>query len=339
VILYLLRRFGFLILIVFSVTVITFFLSHIVPGDPARLAAGISADKTQVDAIKKDLGLDLPIPEQYAHYFWRLVHFDFGVSIVTKEPVRDELGHRLPATLELVAVSFLTYLVIGVTLAVLAATTRRPTLDALIRILTTAAYAIPPFVLAFWLQVLLFFHFGWLPASDRLDITATPPSHITGFFLVDSLLTGKIHTFVDALKHILMPAIAITLGLMAISVRVLRSTLITEQSRDYVRMLRLKGEPERRIIMRNHLRNALVPTIALVGIQFGYLIGGTVVVETIFNWPGIGTYAFNSIAALDYAPVMGVALVTTALFVIINLVVDLLYPVIDPRIRLWGHPQ
>jgi peptide/nickel transport system permease protein len=339
VILYLVRRLAFLVLILFSVTVITFFLSHIVPGDPARLAAGITADETQVEAIRKSLGLDLPIPEQYAHYFWRLAHLDFGVSIVTKEPVRDELGRRLPATLELVAVSFLTYLVIGLTLALVAATTRRPALDTLIRVLTTAAYAIPPFVLAFWLQVLLFFHFGLLPASDRLNITSTPPPDITGFYLIDSLVTGRFDTFVDAGRHILMPSIAITLGLMAISVRVLRSTLITEQSRDYVRMLRLKGVPEGTIVRKHVLRNALVPTIALVGIQFGYLIGGTVVVETIFNWPGIGTYAFNSIAALDYAPVMGVALATTALFVLINLVVDLLYPVIDPRIRLWGHTQ
>jgi ABC-type dipeptide/oligopeptide/nickel transport system permease component len=339
VILYLARRLGFMVLIVFSVTIITFFLSHVIPGDPARLAAGISADKAQVDAIREDLGLDLPIPQQYVHYLQNLMHLDLGSSVVTKEPVRDELGRRLPATLELVAVSFLAYVVFGLTLALLAATTRRGSVDGLVRITTTAAYAIPSFVLAFWLQVVLFFHLGWLPASDRLDITATPPPHHTGFYLIDSLIAGQPHTFVDASKHLLMPAIAITLGLMAITVRVLRSTLIAEQQRDYVRMLRLKGVPEQRIVRRHVLRNALVPTIALVGIQFGYLIGGTVVIETIFNWPGIGTYAFNSIAALDYAPVMGVALVTTLFFVTINLIIDLLYPLIDPRIRLWGRTE
>jgi peptide/nickel transport system permease protein len=334
---YILRRLAFVVLIVFAITIMTFFVSHVIPGDPAALAAGPGATQTQVVAIRNELGLNLPLPVQYVHYLDHLIHLDFGTSIVTGLPVSQELSSRIPATMELVLVSFIAYLVLGTGLAVLAATSRRSWLDGAIRIGTTTAYAIPAFVLAFWLQLLLFFRLGVLPDSGRLSIGATPPPHVTGFYLIDSVLAGQWGTFWDAAQHIIMPAIALTLGLMAIAVRIIRATVMTELDKDYVRMLRLRGIPQRRIIWRHVLRNSLVPSLALFGIQFGYLVGGTIVVETIFDWPGLGSYAFTSISSLDYSPVMAVTLVTATVFVLANFVIDLLYPVIDPRIRLWGE--
>jgi peptide/nickel transport system permease protein len=337
VIIYVVRRVALLLLISFGVLLMTFFVSHVIPGDPARLAAGPGADRQQVDAIRETLGLDLPVHEQFVRYLDNLSHGDLGTSIVTRQPVTQELRRRLPATLELVLVSFALYLVSGIALAVLAATTRLRAVDLLVRLGAIGAHAVPSFVLALWLQLLLFFYLGWLPASGRLSVMTTPPEDVTGFLLVDSLLDGRPGVFVEALKYLALPVIALTFGLIAIAVRIVRATVLTELTRDYVKMARLKGLSEGAIIRRHVLRNSLVPALALFGIQFGYLIGGTVVIESIFAWPGIGAYAFDSIIALDYAPVIGVTLVTTACFVLVNFLIDLLYPVIDPRIRLWGE--
>ena len=335
---YILRRLFFVVVICFGVTLFTFLLSHVVPGDPARLVAGPGADKAQILAIRHRFGLDKPLLPQYFQYLKNLAHGDLGTSIVSREPVSSDLRSRLPATLELVTVSFVVYLVLGLTLAAFAATTRRRSVDGTVRVLSTAAFAIPTFVLALWLQILFFFHLGWLPSSGRLDVTTTPPPHVTGFYLIDSLLAGQWSTFWDAARHLVLPGAALTLGLLAIAVRLMRATILNELDKDYVKMLRLKGLSEGVIMRRHVMRNALVPSLALFGIQFGYLIGGTVVVETIFAWPGLGAYAFDSVAALDYEPVMGVTLVLTAIFVLVNFVIDLLYPLVDPRIRLWGRP-
>lgn len=334
---YIARRVAFLIVICFGVTLVTFFLARIVPGDPARLVAGPGADKAQILAIRKRFGLDKPLQVQYVDYLRHLAHGDLGTSIVSREPVTSDIRRRLPATLELVITSFVVYLVVGLALAAVAATTRLRSVDVSIRLLSTAAFAIPAFVLALWLQLIFFFHLGWLPSSGRLDITTVPPPHVTGSYLVDGLLAGQWATFWDAARHLVLPGAALTFGLLAIAVRLTRATILTELDKDYVKMGRLKGLSNWTIMRRHVLRNALVPSLALYGIQFGYLIGGTVVVETIFSWPGLGAYAFDSVIALDYSPVLGVTLVTTAIFVLVNFLIDLLYPVVDPRIRLWGQ--
>jgi peptide/nickel transport system permease protein len=336
---YVLRRLVFLVVICFGITLITFFISHVIPGDPARLVAGPGADKAQILAIRHHFGLDLPINQQYVRYIQNIFHGDLGTSIVTRNDVASEITRRLPATLELVFVSFILYLLIGLSLAVLAATTRLKAVDVGVRTLSIAAYAVPAFVLALWLQLTFYFHLGWLPAGGRLSVLSTPPHKVTGFFLVDSVLEGRWDALRDAAQHLVLPVAALTFGLLAIAVRLTRATLLAELEKDYVKMARLKGLSERAIIRRHVLRNALVPSLALFGIQFGYLVGGTVVIETIFSWPGLGAYAFESIAALDFAPVMGVTLVVTAIFVSVNFLIDLLYPVVDPRIRLWGRTQ
>lgn len=334
--LYLIRRLGFFVIILFGVTILTFTLSHVVPGDPAQLAAGPGASREAVEEIRRLNGLDDPLPEQFVRYLGNLTRLDLGTSIVTRRPVTEELASRIPASLELILVAFIAYLAIGIPLAILAATTRRPWVDFAVRFFATTSFAIPSFVLAFWLQIVFFFMLGWLPASGRLSLTTPRPDSVTGLLTVDGLLAGRPDAVVDALAHLVLPAAALAFGLMAIAVRITRATLLTELDKDYVKVARLKGLPETAIIRRHVLRNALIPVLTLVGVQFGYLVGGTLVVETVFAWPGLGFYAFNSILNIDYAPVMGVALVTTGVFVTINLVIDLLYPVIDPRIRLWG---
>lgn len=336
---YVARRLLVALLITLCVTLMTFVLSRVVPGDPARLAAGPSASPAQVEQIRHQFGLDKPVPVQYVDYMRRLARLDMGQSIITGEPVWTELRHRLSATLELIFVSFALSLAAGFGLALVAASTRHGWLDATIRGTVTVGNAVPVFILAFWLQYLLFFKWGLLPSGDRLDAQTTPPRSITGSYLIDGLLSGRPGVTVQAAYHMVLPVLVLVLGMLAVSVRVTRATLIGERGRDYVQMLRLKGLPERQLMRRHVLRNALIPVLPLLGIQFGYLISATVLVETVFGWPGIGKYAFDSLVALDYEPVMGFVLVSTVMFVLASLVVDLLYPVVDPRIRLWGTKE
>ena len=333
---YIARRIVFFIVIWFGVTLVTFSLSHVVPGDPAQLAAGPGADRSAVEEIRRSMGLDDPVHVQYFRYLGNISRLDLGVSIVSRRPVIEELGARLPASMELILVAFTGYLALGIPLAIIAATTRRASVDVVVRLFATTSFAIPSFVLAFWLQYLFFFTLDILPAGGRLSLDLVRPPTVTGLLTVDGLIAGRFDVVVDAIRHLILPATALAFGLMAIAVRVTRATLLTEMRKDYVKMARLKGLSEGAIMRRHVLRNALIPVLTLIGVQFGYLVGGTLVVETVFGWPGLGFYAFNSILNLDYAPVMGVTLVTTAVFVTTNFVIDLLYPVIDPRIRLWG---
>jgi peptide/nickel transport system permease protein len=336
---YVARRLLVAVLITLCVTLMTFVLSRVVPGDPARLAAGPSAPPEQVAAIRADFGLDKPVPVQYVQYMGRLVKLDLGESIITGQPVWKELRSRLPATLELIFVSFAVSLVVGFGLALWAASTRRPWLDTSIQGAVTVSNAVPVFILGFWLQYLLFFKWGLLPSGDRLDAQTAPPRTITGSYLVDGVLTGRPGVTAEAAYHLILPVTVLVLGMLAITVRVTRATMLEQRTRDYVQMLRLKGLPERELMRKHVLRNALIPVLPLLGIQFGYLISATVLVETVFGWPGIGKYAFDSLVALDYEPVMGFVLVSTIIFVLASLIVDLLTPVIDPRIRLWGSAE
>jgi len=336
---YVARRLLVAVLITLCVTLLTFVLARVVPADPARLAAGPSAPPAQVEAIRHSFGLDKPIPVQYLDYMGRLARLDMGESIITGQPVWTEIKNRLPATLELIFVSFAVYLVAGFGLALWAASTKRSWIDATIRGAVTVGNAVPVFILGLWLQYLLFFKWGLLPAGDRLGAQTTPPPTITGSYLIDGLLSGHPGVTVQAAYHLILPVAVLVLGMLAVSVRVTRATMLEERSRDYVQMLRLKGVGERRLMRRHVLRNALIPVLPLLGIQFGYLISATVLVETVFGWPGVGKYAFDSLVALDYEPVMGFVIVSTILFVLASLVIDLLYPVVDPRIRLWGAAE
>jgi ABC-type dipeptide/oligopeptide/nickel transport system permease component len=330
---FLLRRLIWGILVLLSVAVITFFLSRVVPADPAAFLAGQNASEATVQRIRAEHGLDRPLPAQFVSYMAGLGRGDLGESIRTRRRVSADLAQYLPATLELLLVSFVLYLAISLFLAVLAA--RRPggAVDGAIRLLTMVGTGIPVFWLGMSLQFVFFYKLHWLPLGARFPIRESAPPVVTGFLLVDSLLAGSLTDVLATLKHLALPATTIVINLLAVGTRLTRAAIIREQDRLYVRTARGKGLSPRRILFKHILRNALSPILTATTMQFGYMISWVVLVEVIFDWPGIGLYAYQSFEVFDYSPVIALALVSTAGFVLINLAMDLLYPIIDPRVQ------
>jgi len=325
-----------LVALAIGVTLVSFVLTNLVPGDPAAAALGQRAidDPAAVQAFRERNGLDRPLPVQYAHHLDRLVHGDLGESQQTRRPVRQDLAEFIPATLELAFAAIAISLVFGIGLGVLAAVRRDRLVDQVLRVVSLAGVSMPTFwlaLVAFWL---LFFKLGWLPGSGRLAPGALPPPHRTGMYTVDALLAGDWATFRMALSHLIMPALVLAANTVSLLTRFTRSAVLEVIGQDYVRMARAKGLPERTIIVHHVLRAALVPIITVAGLAFGSLLSGTVLVESIFSWPGIGQYAFISATNLDLPAIMGVSLFVAVVYISINFLVDLLYGVIDPRIRL-----
>jgi peptide/nickel transport system permease protein len=319
-----------------SIAVITFLLSRVVPADPAAFLAGQNASEATVQRIRAEHGLDRPLPTQFVSYMAGLARGDLGESMRTRRSVSADLAQYLPATLELLLVSFVLYLAISFLFAVLAA--RRPggAVDGAIRLLTMVGTGIPVFWLGMTLQFVFFYKLHWLPLGARFPIRESAPPLVTGFLLVDSLLAGSLADFSASLKHLALPAATIVINLLAVGTRLTRAALIREQDRLYVRTARGKGLSPSRILFKHMLRNALSPILTATTMQFGYMISWVILVEVIFDWPGIGLYAYQSFQVFDYSPVIALALVSTAGFVLINLAMDLLYPIIDPRVQSVG---
>ena len=326
------RRVGWMLLIFLTITLITFVLSRVIPANPAVFVAGYGASQAEVRAIGHQLGLDQPLPVQYERYMVGLAHLDLGNSIRTGRPVGNDLKTYLPATLELITISFVVYLLIALPLGILAATRRGRAADLLARGISMVASAAPIFWIAMILQVVFFSYLGWFPLGGRIDIREVPPPTVTGFYTVDSLLAGNLPLFSSVARHLVLPVVTIVLSQLAIGARLIRSTMLQELGKPYVRTARSKGLRERQVIGRHVVRNALNPVVSMAGIQLGYLFAWIILVETIYQWPGIGLYAFESFAALDYSPIMALTLVGSFAFVVINLVTDLIYPLLDPRI-------
>ena len=326
------RRVGWMLLIFLTITLITFVLSRVIPANPAVFVAGYGASQAEVRAIGHQLGLDQPLPVQYERYMVGLAHLDLGNSIRTGRPVGNDLKTYLPATLELITISFVVYLLIALPLGILAATRRGRAADLLARGISMVASAAPIFWIAMILQVVFFSYLGWFPLGGRIDIREVPPPTVTGFYTVDSLLAGNLPLFSSVARHLVLPVVIIVLSQLAIGARLIRSTMLQELGKPYVRTARSKGLRERQVIGRHVVRNALNPVVSMAGIQLGYLFAWIILVETIYQWPGIGLYAFESFAALDYSPIMALTLVGSFAFVVINLVTDLIYPLLDPRI-------
>ena len=320
----------------FAITLITFVLSHIVPGDPARLVAGINAPEEEVIRLRTELGLDKSLPEQYVIYLGDLVRGDLGTSHVTQTAVRDDLRTYFPATFELAAAALFIALALGVPIGVLAALHQGRLADHVGRVIALAGVAIPSFWIAIVLLVILYRDHGWLPGSGQvgdLSVQATVP-RITGMLVFDALVAGRWSVFVDALWHLILPAFCLSLSTLALVIRMTRSSMVEVLGQPYVATARAKGMPERRVIYVHALKNALIPVLTIVGLSFGFLLGGSVLIEKVFAWPGIGLYAVDSIGFLDYNAILGVTLVATISFVFVNLAVDVLYAKLDPRIRL-----
>ena len=326
------RRLGFLIFVILGVSVLTFVISHVVPADPARLLLGRTATAQQIADLRANLGFDKPLPAQYLIYMEHLLHGDLGQSISSHRPVLSDIADYFPATVELTIYALALCLAVGLPLGVVSALARDRWPDHLVRIFSIAGVALPLFWLGLVLQVILYGRLHLLPAEQRLDLFMSPPRHITGMYTFDSLLTGNWAALGNSLRHIVLPALTLAFAALATMTRVTRASVLEALDQDYIRTARAKGVRRRRVVYRHALRNALIPTTTLMGLQVGSLLGGAFLVEIVFSWPGIGFYSVQAIRAFDYAAIMGVTIIIAVAYTMVNLVVDVLYVVLDPRI-------
>lgn len=317
----------------FGLVCLTFVISNIAPSDPAALAAGPDAGRSQIEQARRDYGLDKPLPEQFLRYVTELSRGDFGRSIATGRSVGSDLARYFPATLELVMLAMLMGVLFGVPLGVISALRKDGWADHTTRIFAVSGIALPPFWFGLLLQLAFAAWLGLLPTSGRLSVFTEPPEAITGLLLVDSLLRGNFSLFREALSHLILPAIVLSLPCLASILRVNRSEMVDALRMDYVVAARAHGVTQWRIVTVHALKNAMLPTLAIIGLRWGWMMSSTVLVETVFDWPGIGLYAVSSAISGDFKPVMGVTLIVGLNFMIANLIVDLLYGVLDPRLR------
>lgn len=326
------RRLIFLIFVLFGLSLITFGLSHIVPGDPARLMAGPRASKSAVQKIRDKYGLDDPLPQQYANYVVGLTRGDLGTSFTTRRPVAEDLKRYLPATIELGAVAFIISTLVGIPLGVLSSVRRDKLPDHVARFISISGLALPVFWLAIMAQFVFFGQLGWLPDGARIPIGLDPPPTVTGLYTVDAALAGDWQMVRLALVHLIMPAIVLAYGSLAVITRMVRGGMLEVLNQDYIRTARAKGLAPNGVVFGHALKNAMLPTVTSLGLQIGLLLSGAFLVEIVFSWPGIGRYAVEAIQRLDYNATMATTLVIALIFVLMNLVVDILYLFLDPRI-------
>jgi peptide/nickel transport system permease protein len=332
-VLFTLRKVAVLIGTMLGLAALTFIITNVAPGDPARLVAGPDATNDMVETIRREYGLDRPLIEQFLIYMGDLLTGDLGRSIVSTRSVMEELARYVPATLELVLVAMTLGILIGVPFGMLSAVYKDRFIDQVTRILSISGVALPAFWFGILLQLFFAVRLELLPVSGRLPLTALAPEPITHLLLIDTLLRGDFETFREALSHIILPAIVLSFPCLASILRVNRAEMIEVLQSDYIVAARAHGIDSRRIVMLYALKNALLPTIAMIGLRFGWMLGSTVLVETVFDWPGIGLYAVSSALASDFKPVVGVTLVIGFFFMITNMLVDLAYAWIDPRLR------
>jgi len=333
---YIVKRFLLLVLVVLIVVTITFVLSHIIPGDPARLYAGPHARFEQIQKARAELGLDKPLWEQYTTYWIRLLSGDLGMSIHTRRPVTQDLMDYFPATVELTTVAMAFTVILGILLGVVSALHKDRAPDHASRLYALTGVAMPVFWLGILAQLFIGHSLGILPISGRVDTMVElfyPTKRITGLFLIDSLITGNIPAFISALSHILLPALTLSWATLAIVSRMMRALMLEVLDQDYIRTAKSLGLPSRLVVYKYALRNAMIPVITVIGLSFGYSLGGAFLVETVFDWPGLGRYTTDSIVTLDYPAILGVVVLTSIVYVLVNLVVDILYAYLNPKIR------
>jgi peptide/nickel transport system permease protein len=310
---------------------VTFVISRVIPADPVALVAGETATPAQVEALRKDLGFDRPLPVQFVQYVARLVRGDMGTSIFTRRPIVEDLTHRLPATIELTLVAMAVSVVVGVPLGVVSALRRNSLLDHAVRTVTVSGLAIASFWLGIMLQLLFAMRLGWTPLNGRLQ--GFPPHPVTGFYLVDAALALDWTTFAAALDHLALPAVTLAVPALATLVRFTRASVLDVLQSNFVLYERAMGLPRPLIVWKYVLRSAVTSTVTQIGLLFGILLAGAVVTEAVFDWPGIGTYAVNSILRSDYNAVMGFTVWAGAIFIVVNLLVDVVHTLVDPRER------
>jgi peptide/nickel transport system permease protein len=327
-----LRRLIFLVFVLFGLSIITFSLSHLVPADPARMIAGPRASRTAVQKIREQYGLDDPVWKQYVDYVDGVLHLDFGTSFTSRKPVKEDMQKYLPATIEMGLYAFILATVIGIPLGVASAVKRDSLVDHVSRFVSISGLALPVFWLALMIQFVFFGKLGWFPDGQRLPSDMDPPRQITSLYVVDSLLTANWSTFWSSIHHLILPVLVLAYGSLAVVTRMVRGSMIEVLSQDYIRTARAKGLARNTVVIRHALKNALLPTVTSLGLQVGLLFSGAFLVETVFSWPGIGRYTVQAVQQIDYNAIMATTLVIAFIFVLMNLVVDVLYLFLDPRI-------
>src|SRR3954453_9389494 len=329
------KRLMFAIPSLIGVVIVTFLLTRALPGDPAAYFAGPAASKEAIEQIRKKLGLDKPLIEQFFRYTNDLAHGDFGNSLTTGQPVATEIRNRLPASAELTLLGLIVSIVIAIPLGVLAATRPGSWVDHLCRVTTTAGVSLPVFFTGLVLVYVFYFQLGWSPAPlGRLDVFYSAPPQVTGFYVVDSLIARDFETFRAAFAQLILPAATLAIFSLAPLARITRGSMLAVMGSDFVRTARASGLTPKTVVLTYAFRNAMLPVVTTLGMVFSFLLGANVLVEKVFAWPGIGSYAVEALLASDYAPVHGVVLTMALLYIVLNLAIDLLYRLVDPRVRL-----
>ncbi|HVY16422.1 MAG TPA: ABC transporter permease [Rhodopila sp.] len=329
---FLLLRVGTAIPSLIGLLVLTFLLIHAVPSDPAVSLAGDAATPAQIAAIRHQYGFDLPLWRQFLAYAWKALHFDFGESAFSHRAVSLDIAQRLPATLELVIASLVLSVGIGIPLGVFSALRHNQWPDFLLRIVSVAGVAVAAFWVAIMLQLYFSMRLGWFPLRGELSPDMAPPLRITGSVILDSLLTGRFDAFGNALSHLVLPAVTLSLGGMSGIVRFTRAGMLETLQQDFVAYERAMGYPSGRLIWRYVLRNSVTATVTQIGLLFGGLIAGGVVVESIYDWPGVGNYTVQAILTGDRQVMLAVTLMIGVIYTIVNILTDLVQGLIDPRL-------
>jgi peptide/nickel transport system permease protein len=329
---YAIKRFLTIVPVLIGISLIVFSFIHLIPGDPAVAMLGERATPQRVAEVRAQLGLDRPLYIQYGIYVGKILRGDFGASILRGDPVLWDLLRRFPATVELATSAIFIAITVGVPMGIIAAVWRNSLFDGLSRLVALTGVSMP----IFWLGLMLAWFFGvmlrWLPTGFRLDTDVTLVA-VTNFYVLDSVLTKNPHALVSSLRHLILPAVCLSTIPMAVIARMTRASLLEVLSQDYIRTAESKGLPQQAVILRHAMRNALLPVMTVTGLQVGRLLAGAILTETIFSWPGIGLWIYESIQARDYPIVQGATLFIATIFVMVNLITDLLYATVDPRIK------
>jgi peptide/nickel transport system permease protein len=331
---YLLRRALTLLLVLFGLSILIFIIARIVPGDPARIALGPLATATQVEELREEMGLNASFPVQLWSYLSGLVQGDLGKSLLTSRPVMDDIRGALPATFELVLVTIILQIFISIPLGVMAAIYRNTWVDNLLRVISLIGVVTPGFLLAIMLQLVAAHYLGFLPVTGRLDGGIDFEANFTGLLLIDGTLAGRFDVVLDAIRHLFLPAIALSAAGIGQVMRITRTAMIEVSSRDFVEATRANGIPEKVVTFRYMLRVASVAPLTILGLEFASLIGNAFIVEFVFSWPGIASYGVRTILQKDLNAVIGVVLVSGVFFVVANLTIDIILGLLDPRHRL-----
>ncbi len=330
---YILRRVALIIPTLIGLSILTFAIARIVPGDPVGLAAGPRATEEIKEALRREFGLDQPLPIQYVDYISGLFQGDWGQSLYTRRAVLGDLRTFWPATLELTTAAVIIATLLGVPAGVISAMYRNRLPDHVARVLSLFFVSFPSFWLAMIFQTWFARDLGLFPIGKRLPVLVAPPPATTGLFLVDSLVQLDFETFAVSLRHLFIPALVLSFGAFASITRITRASMVEALEKDFVRMERAIGIPYRVIIFKYVLRNALIATVTVVSLNFGWLMAGAILIETIFDWPGLGLYAVEASLSLDFQPIMGIAVLYGIVFSVVNILTDIVYGILDPRIR------